>query len=267
MGCQSLVYLFEHLKRLGIVPEYPAGAISRLLVAEPAVRGHELVDGISGDALLAYFLRRQLAPTQLVAQGEQIKTTMQDMIASWEDRPNEGRIGLALGALGPCLAASKLYGVTKDTELKSLAILLAKLEESVVAKQRPAGWCTGVAGRALAYYHMGRAFDLPGFTRQARSSTGMSVKPAFRNHTLCCGSLGFVAAHLYVRQDSGKYQDRLSRVKTLYKFYESPTRLLTTRGRASVNMPANLFYGLAGLGMVLLCYLDPKNMPAPWAVQ
>lgn len=276
-GYQSLVYTFECLRRVGILDAVKVDATLLRPNPEPNYN-YDFVTGVSGDALLVSLFKDDIPAADFSEWSRQLKQSMQQLLASWDYQKDRKRIGLAHGALGSCLAASRLYELnTRDTDLKSLALSLAAAEEDLVRQRRrtnasiatESGWCYGDAGRALVYDKMARAFELPDFAEKARQLTRLEAPGLhFANHTLCCGTLGYLAAHLIVRKDLPVYQDKSFRLQKFKEFYQNPRHLLKKTEQDNPGlMPTSLSYGLTGLGTVLLYCLWPDIVPAIWVIE
>lgn len=274
-GYPSLLYAFESLQRIGVLKDLPLQTMSEAL--DPGSHpgnDHDFITAVPGRAMLAALSRDHLSPSQLLAWVDELKLSMRKLINQWDKLKDRQRIGVAHGALGACLAASRLYESHKDPELRLLALSLVKLEMELVGELRDRsdplgssnGWCYGRAGRALTYFSLGQAFNMPEFMKKAKKLVSLDTASLqFSNHTLCCGSLGFFAAHLTVNMQNPKYKDRDFRLKLFREFFKNPDLLLHESERKGLGMvPSGLFYGLSGLGVTLLYCLEPENAPAIW---
>ncbi len=278
-GYQSLMYCLGHLQRIGVLNiDFLATHLTSLQPQSHLKQSHDLIRGIPGNSLVASNLADMLPPSTMPAWTNQLKTAMRALISDWDTREDEQRVGLAHGALGSCLAASRLYRHDpKATELKDLAFSLITLESELAKRisqseefsKSTKGWCYGDAGRALACYSVGMSFGRPDLVDKALALTALQHKDlCFRNHTLCCGSLGFIAAHLTVHSHLPEYQSSAYRLEKFHEFYKHPVELLEKGHRQDPGMmPSGLFYGTAGLGLVLLYAMHPDIVPAVWTLE
>lgn len=271
-GFQSLLYVKRYCEDIGIntVP-LTSSHIAAVTPKLYTTRTHDLISYTSGNIILATQLEKTLPPGTVKKWAKYLLVNTKKLSDNWGKLNDEKRIGLAHGALGPCFAVSRLEPKEDIPELRKLVSDLVQREleasnrsEIIVNRY---GWCYGEAGRAIAYYHLSRYLNRADLEEKAHHLTHMDPVKKFSNHSLCCGSLGFIASSLYIDHHSNKNSSQNARLKKFFKFYENPGSLLTGNFMHNDVMPSNLFYGLAGYGLVLLYCLEPDSVPAVWAFE
>lgn len=262
-GYQSFIYVLKCLHAAGSLDgALPKFDYDQIFSAAPnRTPTHDLVTSLPGSILMGCSLSDQLTKSTLLDWKYQLKQVMRALIRKLENNNLEYPLGLAHGPLGVCLAASRLADTLQqpDSELKKLTLKIIKLEAASSKNKRVYSWCYGTSGRAITYSAVGAAFDKPGLVRVAKKLVSLKNRPQFHSHTMCCGSLGYIAAHLTIYS----YDSPKQRFEALCDFYRSPKMLLKSQNSSDM-MPSNLFYGTAGLGIVILFALRPDLVPPVW---
>lgn len=261
-GYQSLLFTLKCLQDIGIVKTPLSNDLQSAfdkISGKPAT--YDLVDSLPGSILLGSAYKKDVPYGTLQNWRTELKYIMRTLISDLETGNAKKPFGLAHGPLGTCLAACRLQELTKktDLELKDLTLRILEQEAKQSRRRRIYSWCYGTPGRALTYHKVGTIFNKPDLMRKAKQMASLSNSHKFQSHTLCCGSLGYIAAHLSIYE----YYSVEERMNVLYNFYQNPRNLLMHQ-KDSDKMPTSLFYGSAGLGLVVLYAMRPDIVPPVW---
>ncbi|MBX2859675.1 MAG: DUF4135 domain-containing protein [Vampirovibrio sp.] len=274
-GTPAILYGLHVLDQLNVfkMPISLAQDFFMFSLDDAIVMDPDFLTGFSGEITLLSCLYKYMPNKVLTAYKHCFIETANKYINSWEDLENETQVGLAHGALGVAFAAARLFEHTQDSNLCMIMKKLIAYEERLVNRlpeyTQNLSWCYGHAGRAITLYESGRILEDDSMIDHAMQLISLKRQPLnFKNHTLCCGSLGYVAANMYINKSTEDYQSKKCRNQYYNDFYHNwETRFKYESNNMDRFMDLSFFLGSSGAGYTMLYSMEPQNIPAIWAFE
>lgn len=303
VGLGSFLYAFVRLARWlqdeALLAE--ARQLTALLTPE-RIAGDERLDVMNGaaGALLALLALEREAPgpgadgrsplAVAVDCGRHLlgrRVSWKGMPKAWPGPDRPPITGFAHGAAGIAYALSRLHQCTGDRRLEAAAREGFAFERALYQPRQKnwldtrsgrlleqSAWCHGAPGIALGRFAALAAVDEPELREDAETAIEITRAGAIeRFDHLCCGNLGRVEILLLAeralgREDLGRegrdLADRvLARYRSTGRFRLDPTGVgVDSVTEESPPLPM-LFFGLAGIGYVLLRVAGRDELPSP----